>query len=140
MKNTASLMFAALAVVAQPALAAEWELLRGNDQQRLSIDPKSVKSRGDETSFKYLVDFRQPQGEFGGKYRSIVVGGALRCKERLIAMKTYEIYAGSTGKGVLLAMPEPKAAEQRFAPVEQGSSDEDLYKRVCEKKAPAPKK
>ena len=139
MKNIARLTCAALALAALPALA-EWELLRGNDQQRLSLDPKTVKSKGGETTFKYLLDFRQPQGELGGKYRSVVVGAALRCKDRQIALRSYEIYSASTGKGVLLAQPAPKAAEKAFQAVEKGSSDEDLFQRVCEKKAPAPKK
>ena len=133
--------FVLLAILAAGALPAhaEWELLRGNDSQRLSIDPKSVKSRGAETRFKYLVDFHQPQGEVGGKYRSLVVGAALRCKERRIAMRDFQLYEGATGEGVLIAMPTPKAAERRFQRVEKGSSDEDLFRRVCEKAAPAKK-
>ena len=138
MKTATCLMIAVLAALALPA-HAEWELLRGNDQQRLSIDPKTIKARRAETTFKYLVDFRDAQGEVGGKYRSIGVGAALRCKERRIALRSYEIYSGSTGKGVMLAQPAPKQDEQRFNPVEKGSSDEDLYRRICQK-APAKKK
>lgn len=138
MKTAIALMIAALSAAALPA-RADWELLRGNEQQRLSVDPKTIKARRGETAFKYLVDFREPQGEVGGKYRSIVVGAALRCKERRIALRTYEIYSGGTGNGILLAQPAPKKDEQRFNPVEKGSSDEDLYRRVCEK-APAKKK
>ena len=138
-----ALLAAAAASFAQPVqqemkdAIKRWELLRGNDNQRLSIDPKSIKARGKETSFKYLVDFRQPQGETGGLYRSIVVGGALQCKEKRIALRSYELYAGSTGTGVLLAQPAPSADEKKFQPVAKDSSDEDLYQRICEKKAPA---
>ncbi|MDQ3027099.1 MAG: hypothetical protein M3R58_11440 [Pseudomonadota bacterium] len=139
MKKSTCVLVAVLAAIALPAQAA-WELLRGNESQRLSIDPKSVKSRGAETSFKYLVDFRELQGESGGKYRSLVVGAALRCKPRTIALRSFELYAGAGGNGVLLAMPAPKPAEKRFQPVQKGSSDEDLFQRVCEKTAPAKKK
>ena len=138
MKKSIGVLLAILAAAALPA-QAEWELIRGNESQRLSIDPKSVKSRGAETSFKYLVDFRQPQGEVGGKYRSLVVGAALRCKERRMALRSFELYDGATGEGILLAQPTPKAAEQRFQRVEKGSSDEDLFRRVCAKAAPAKK-
>lgn len=139
MKRSTCMLVAILAAVALPA-QAQWELLRGNESQRLSIDPKSVKSRSSETTFKYLVDFRELQGEFGGKYRSLVVGAALRCKPRTIALRSFQLYTDAAGEGVLLAMPEPKAAEKRFQPVQKGSSDEDLYRRVCEKAAPAKKK
>lgn len=138
MKKSTGLLLAILAAAALPA-EAEWELLRGNESQRLLIEPKSVKVRGAVTSFKYLVDFREPQGEVGGKYRSLVVGAALRCKERTIAMRTFQLFDAAAGEGVLIAMPAPKAAEQRFQRVEKGSSDEDLFRRVCEKAAPASK-
>ena len=139
MKRSTCVLVAILAAVALPA-QAEWELLRSNESQRLSIEPKSVKSRGAEISFKYLVDFRELQGEVGGKYQSLVVGAALRCKARTIALRSFELYTGARGDGVLLAMPTPKPAEKRFQPVEMGSSDEDLFKRICEKAAPAKKK
>ena len=140
---------AALAVavgdsVAQPnpdmkAAIARWELLRASPDARLSIDPKTLKSRGNESSFKYLVDYRKSQGEVGGQYRSVVVGAKLQCKERRISLETYEIYSGSTGTGILLAQPAPSKAEKSFQPIEKGSSDEELYQRVCAKGAPAAK-
>ena len=135
---------AAGGAVAQPkdpmkAAIARWELLRASPDARLSIDPKTLKSRGNESTFKYLVDYRKTQGEVGGQYRSIVVGAKLQCKERRIALETYEIYSGSTGTGVLLAQPAPKAEEKKFQPIEKGSSDEELYQRVCAKGAPAAK-
>lgn len=139
MKRPLYALLAVLAAVALPA-RADWELVRGNDNQRLSIDPKSVKSRGAETSFKYLIDFREDQGEVGGRYRSIVVGATLRCTDRQMAMTSFELYSGSTGQGVQLAQPEPSAAEKRFQPVANGSSDEDLYQRLCEKPGAKPKK
>ncbi len=137
-KKSSCVLAAILAAGALPSQAA-WELLRGNESQRLSIDPKSVKSRGGETTFKYLVDFRDLQGEVGGKYQSLVVGAALRCKPRTIALRSFELYTAAAGEGILLAMPAPKPAEKRFQPVEKGSSDEDLYRRICEKAPPAKK-
>lgn len=128
-----------LGAVALPA-CADWELLRANDEQRLSIDAKSVKARDGETNFKYLVDFRQFQGEVGGKYRSIVVGAALRCKDRRIAMRSFELYSAATGEGVLLASPKPSKEEGTFQSIKKGSSDEDLYKRLCVKGAAKPPK
>ena len=54
MKKSTGLLLAILAAAALPA-EAEWELLRGNESQRLLIEPKSVKVRGGVTSFKYLL-------------------------------------------------------------------------------------
>ena len=121
------------------AAIARWELLRANPDARLSIDPKTLKTRGDESTFKYLVDYRKSQGEVGGQYRSVVVGAKLQCKERRIALDSYEIYSGSTGTGVLLAQRPASEAEKRFQPIEKGSSDQELYQRVCAKGTPAAK-
>ena len=52
----------ALILIAAPALGA-WEELRRNDQVRLSIDPQSIRTRGDTVTFRYLVDFRETQFE-----------------------------------------------------------------------------
>ena len=121
------------------AALARWELLRASPDLRLSIDPKTLRSKGNESSFKYLIDFRRSQGEVGGQYRSIVVGARLRCNDRRIALDTYELYAGSTATGVLIAQPAPSAKEKTFQPIEKGSSDEELYQRVCGKGTVAPK-
>ena len=136
--SLALLAASAGAALAQPtvdlkAAMARWELLRASPDFRLSIDPKSLKARGNESSFKYLVDYRRTQGEVGGQYRSLVVGAKLQCKERRIALETYEVYSGSTATGILLGQPAPSAAEKRFQAIEKGSSDEELYQRVCEK-------
>jgi hypothetical protein len=132
---------AAGAAFAQPnvdmkAAMARWELLRASPDFRLSIDPKSLKARGAESSFRYLVDYRKSQGEVGGQYRSLVVGAKLQCKERRIALDSYQVYSGSTATGILLAQPAPSANEKRFQPIEKGSSDEELYQRVCQKGTP----
>ena len=143
MKTPIATALVLLAAAANPAFAqpnadmkaamARWELLRASPDFRLSIDPKSLKARGAESSFKYLVDYRRSQGEVGGQYRSLVVGAKLQCKERRIALETYEVYSGSTATGILLAQPAPSANEKRFQPIEKGSSDEELHQRVCEK-------
>ncbi|HUP98425.1 MAG TPA: surface-adhesin E family protein [Usitatibacter sp.] len=141
--NTRKLAWSVALVAALPASAqvqspemqaaiARWELLRANQEQRLSIDPKSLHTRGADTRFTYLVDFREMQGEIGGKYRSLVVGARLHCKERQMAVESYELYTGATGTGILLAQPQPSAAEKRLQPLQKGSSDEELYQRVCQ--------
>jgi hypothetical protein len=137
MKKTPRALFAFLLAAALPTWA-EWELLRGNEDLRLSIDPQSVKSRDDDKAFQYLVDFRKPQGEPTGQYRSIIVGASLRCKDKAISLSSYQIFQGEGGKGVMLAMPEPSKEERGFRPIEKGSSDEELYQRVCLNKKAAP--
>ncbi len=138
MKMTArALLPLLLAAAACPAWGA-WEVLRANNEVRVSIDPKSIKASDDDKAFSYMVDFRKPQGEATGQYRSIVVGASLRCKDKAISLTSYQIYQGAGGDGVLLAMPEPSKEERDFRPVEKGSSDEELYQRICLNKKPAP--
>ena len=132
----------ALLLLAAPALGA-WEELRRNDNVRLLIDPQSIKADGDAVTFRYLVDFREAQTDNKATFfRSLVTSAAIRCKERTIAMRGAEGYAGNTAKGTLLGATSPTAAEAAFKSLEKGSSDEDLWKRVCTKpdaKSPAKK-
>ena len=85
MRTRPAALSLALLVVAGPASGA-WEELRRNDQVRLSIDPQSIKRKGDTVSFRYLVDFRQPQGDYKTVvYRSLATKAHVRCKARMIA-------------------------------------------------------
>ena len=127
----------ALAMLALPAMGA-WEELRRNDQVRLSIDPKSIKRKGDTVSFVYLVDFRQTQGDYKTvEYRSLVTKAHIRCKARMMVTVESEAYPGNEAKGPSLGVMKATGAEAEFKKLEPGSSDEDLYKRLCERPAPA---
>jgi len=127
-----------------PAFGA-WEELRRNDQVRLSIDPKTIKRKGDTVSFRYLVDFRQSQGDYKTTvYRSLATKAHIRCKARTIRTEQSEAYPGYEAKGPTLGVMKPAKADAGFKKLDAASSDEDLYKRVCEgpaaAPAPAPKK
>ena len=126
------LLLVAASFAALPAAAA-WDLVRGNEEMRLSIDTGSIKVQDGETRFTYLVDFRKPQGDAPGsvKYRSVVVQAAIRCKQSLISLRHTEAYTDFTGKGVSLKRERASPAEAAFRPLEKGSSDEDLHRRVC---------
>lgn len=122
-----------LLLLAAPALGA-WEELRRNQSVRLLIDPQSIKTDGDAVTFRYLVDFREAQTDNQATFfRSLVTNAAIRCKERMISVRGSEGYAGNTGKGTLLGATAPTPAESAFKGLEKGSSDEDLWKRVCTK-------
>jgi hypothetical protein len=136
MTNGIRLLLAACAVVAMPALAASWEELRRNDEQRLAIDPASVKKAGDEVSFTYLVDFRKLQGDYMGQYRSATVKAKVRCKPKTMALVETEAWSEAQAQGVSLVTLKPTPEEASFRKVEARTSDEDLYNRVCA----APKK
>ena len=129
-----------LAFAAVPAQAQQWEEIRRNDQVRLSIDPKSIRTRGDEVSFRYLVDFKETQGDYKTAiYRSLATKAAIRCNARTIATHESEGFGGNEAKGPVAGVLKPTKEESGFKKVEEGTSDEDLWKRVCEKKAPPPK-
>ena len=124
-----------LLLFATPALGA-WEELRQNQDIRLLIDPESIKPDGNALSFRYLVDFREAQTDNKATFfRSIITNAAVRCKERTIAVRGFEGYAGNTGKGTLLGTRTSTAAQAAFKGLEKGTSDEDLWTRVCTKPA-----
>jgi hypothetical protein len=123
----------ALLLVASPALGA-WEELRRNDSVRLSIDPKSIKARGDRVAFRYLIDYRETQGDYKTSiYRSLASRAAIRCKARTIATYETEGYAGNGAEGPMIGVMKDDNAP--FKKVEAGTSDEDLWKRLCRKPA-----
>lgn len=127
------LALAVLAATALPSLAA-LEVLRGDDSRRLAIDPASIKRRGDQVSFKYVVDFRNVQGDYKtAEYRSLVVKAVMRCKAKTMALRGSEGFTGSEGKGIGVGVAEPTAREARFQKIEPGTSDEDLWNRLCKK-------
>jgi len=128
-------LIAAFAVL--PAQAA-WEELRRNDQGRLSIDPKSIKRKGDTVSFTYLIDFRQTQGDYKSvEYRSLVTKAHIRCKARMMVTDESEPFPGNEAKGVALGVMKPRGKDTEFKKLDPGSSDEDLHKRVCQSPAAA---
>jgi hypothetical protein len=144
MPPMASIPLRALALVttlvALPA-AATWEELRRNDQFRLSIDPRSIKREGSAVAFRYLIDFRQPQGDYKtAVYRSLVTKAHIRCGARTIVTVEAEAFPGVEAKGPPLGVIKPGKGEDVFKKLEAGTSDEDLYKRVCEGKKSAPPK
>lgn len=129
----------ALLIAAAPAFGA-WEELRRNDDVRLSIDPKSIRTKGDEVSFRYLVDFKETQGDVKTAiFRSLATKAVIRCKARTIAARGTEGYAGNEGQGPMVGIMTPDKDDKAFKKVEDGTSDEDLWKRVCTKAAPARK-
>src|SRR5687768_6557048 len=129
----------ALGMLALPALGA-WEELRRNDQVRLSIDPKSIKRKGDTVSFRYLVDFRNQQGDYKTViFRSLSTKAHIRCKARMIVTEEAEAFPGNEAQGVSLGVIKPRGAEAEYKKVEAGTSDEDLHKRVCAPAAAAAK-
>ena len=80
MKTALRPCLAALALAALPVQAQQWEELRRDEKVRLSIDSKSIRTRGGETSFRYLVDYRETQGDVKTAiYRSLATRAAIRC-------------------------------------------------------------
>ena len=135
MKRTACIALAA-ACAAFAASAAQWTPIREEAAAKLSVDSTSVKRKGDEVSLKYMVDYAKPQGDIltQVRYRSVVTVARLRCKPRTVSLGTSELFGGPGATGVLMATAVPTPRESRFAPVEKGTSDEDLWRHACGKK------
>jgi len=134
-----ALAIAALGFGATAAHAVNWHAMKVDKTAILSIDRDSIKKSGEETDFRYMVDYRAPQGEESAKttrYRSVVTYAKLRCKAKTLSLGRSEAYGALGGQGVPIARNRPTAADVAFKPLEKGSSDEDLYAFVCENKAP----
>ena len=131
---------AALMAFDAAAAKPKWEMVRGNDAAKLSVDSASVKRRGDQVSLTYLVDYAKPQNDrlYQVNYRSIVTNATLRCKPRTVLFGMSEMYTGPGATGVVIAAAQPTPKERVYTAIEQGTSDEDLWRHVCEK-APAAK-
>ena len=140
MKNTVRLALLAVSAATALSASAAWEELRRNDAQRLSIDPASIKRKGDEVTFKYLVDFRQQQGDFKtAMYRSLTQRAAIRCKAQTISLIETVVYGGNEAKGPANGTMKATAEEAAFKKIEPDTSDQELYQRVCKPAAPKAK-
>jgi hypothetical protein len=146
MRMMKALAIAALGLAAANAHAVNWHAMKMNKAAILSIDQDSIKKSGDETEFRYMVDYRVPQGEESAtstRYRSVITYAKFRCKAKTISMGRSEAYAALGGQGTPVARNRPTAAEVAFKPLEKDSSDQDLFGFVCEgkgvPKADAPK-
>jgi hypothetical protein len=130
-----ALALCAALAVALPAVAAEdWKILKRDDQAMLSIDTKSIVTERGVVSLRYLVDFRQPQGQIteGSQYRSIVVSAKIRCKEKTISLGHTDAYFAWGAAGNIVAKTAPTRGEAQFHPLEKGSSDLELWTHVCD--------
>lgn len=124
---------ASLAVLALPALAQQWQQVRRDPTVMLSVDLESIKTQGAETAVNYLVDFRQAQGAANEKhYRSIVVRAKLRCKDKQISLVHTDAFAQWRGSGIVVAKTQNSKEEAAFHPLEKDTSDEDVWRYVCE--------
>jgi hypothetical protein len=133
----AARLFAAVlgAALAAPA-AADWTQLRRDGAAMLSVDPLSIQRNGDVASFRYLVDYRLPQGESRPSYRSTITEAKADCKARKLSVVHTDAYAFLGGKGAVIAKTKLSPQESAFKPLQKDTSDVDLWNFVCQGKAP----
>ena len=132
-----------LAAVALPALAQQWKQVRRDDTVMLSVDIDSIKTENGVTSANYLVDFRRAQeAPMEKHYRSIVVRTRIKCPEKEISVVHTDAYERWGGGGIIVAKTQDSKEDAAFHPLEKDTSDEDVWRYVCEvrKGAPPPKK
>jgi hypothetical protein len=138
MPTTRTALIIALLALPVCAGAQQWESVRRDNNAMLSVDAQSVKRNGDQVTLDYMIDFRAPSNE--SPYRSIVVNVRVDCKARTILPLHADAYMkfGAQGEIVAKTAPSGPLVPQ---PVEQGSSDEDVWRHIClESKAPLKKK
>ena len=128
-----------LLMAAFPCAAASWKSIRKDANAQLSVDTQSINRKGDDASIHYMVDFRSGQAVAGVRnpFRSIVVNAKVSCANRTIALLGTDGYAQYGARGTIVARTAPNPAEAGPQPLEPGTSDEDVWRYVCEdKKAP----
>ena len=132
----------AACLFAASAGAVQWKQLAKSPVGELSMDLDSVKRNNGEASFDYRVDYPKPQQEVGSKktYRSTVTRAIVRCVSRTIAIGPTVAYAGARGTGDPIGRYPPSPEEARFQPVQRGSSDENLWRQICQVAEVSPKK
>jgi hypothetical protein len=130
------------ALACSQALAAEWKQIAKGGGAELWIDNASVKRTERETFFEYRIDYARVQKELtsGAPYRSTVTKAAVRCAARTISIGPTVAYGASKGAGKVVGTYPPTPEEARFQPVERGSSDENLWRHVCQPTPAAPGK
>ena len=137
-----SVWLVALLLAALPCAAEDWKSLRRDANAMLSVDAQSIQRKGDEATLKYMVDFRAPQGNPRNErsYRSIVVSAKVNCKKRTMGITHTDAYAQYGAQGIIVAKSKLNKAESAYKPLERDSSDEDVWRFVCEENKEAAKK
>jgi hypothetical protein len=141
---TARTCVCALVIAFAPswALAAQWKQIAKGPGVQLSVDEASIKRNEGQVLFEYRIDYAKPERELGSgaPYRSTVTRAMVRCATRTISIGPTTAYAGSNATGKVVGKYPPTPDDARFQPVERGSSDENLWRHVCQVAAVAPVK
>jgi hypothetical protein len=122
--------------------AAQWKQLAKSPVGELWVDVSSIKRNNGDASFDYRVDYPGPQQEVGSKnmYRSTVTRAIVRCNTRSLAIGPTVAYAGARATGNVVSRHPPSPEEARLQPVEPNSSDENLWRYVCQVAQVTPRK
>ncbi len=129
------LLFAVAVLACAPAAhSAQWKQIAKSAAGELWFDVASVKRNNGEAYFEYRLDFPKPQQvvESKGMYRSTVTRAIVRCVGRTISVGPTVAYAGARGTGKEVGKFPPSPDEARFQPVEPNTSDENLWRQVCQ--------
>jgi len=135
LKNAPILVIAlAVALPVAGAPAGKWKQLAKNKEAELWIDQGSLIRNDGETAFDYRIDYAKTQKEVGTgtPYRSTLTRAIVRCASRTMSMGPSTAYAGRRATGKVVGKYPPSPEEARFQPVEPGSSDENLWRHICE--------
>ena len=141
-RSSAAIALAAAAALALPAHAVDWKQVRRDQQVMLWVDVDSISTTGPETKATYMVDFRQaipaPHEKY---YRSIVVRTKIKCKDKQLSTLHTDGYSSWSAGGIIVAKTQDTAEETAWHPLEKDTSDEDVWRYVCEvrKGSPPPK-
>ncbi len=132
------LLFAVLMMVCSVSWA-EWEMIDILSQGDIVsfVDKSSIKDSGDTVKIWVLTDFSYvavQTDKTGGKYKSYKEELAFKCTEDKFSVVSLIHFSDSMGKGNVVYSAKFDESERFWKLVAPGSSDEVLFKIVCDKK------
>jgi len=137
-----ALALAAATALAFPAQAFNLQQVRRDQNALLWVDIDSINTRAGETYATYVVDLRQAiQAPHEQHYRSMAVRVKIRCQDKQISTQHTDGYTQWRATGFIVAKTRDTPEETAWHPLEKDTSDEDVWRYVCEvrKGSPPPK-
>ena len=119
-------------LAAQPAVAAEWIKMGGNDSVDAYMDLKLLDKKGKYAVSWRLYDYRSPQKTSSGMvFRSAITLDVTDCAGRTEAMTSFTQYDQPMGKGKVVASNKLAQSEWEVRKITPNSIGEALAQVAC---------
>ena len=111
--------------------SAEWQLLDGNSNAKVYIDPETISRTGDVVEVWVLDDLKTPHTRGLSSFSSVRAHEEHDCSKERFRLVALEQFAGNMGAGDSIYK---KSGESAWAPIPRGTMAQSVWKFVCGKK------